>query len=252
VFTRTRFLVAAAALLCTALAGCQSTDSGTSTSGTDAPSPTKAASSAAAAAAPEDQLLTAEKAKAALPTAAELPAGWTVKVVSAQDPAVASDAAKLAGQITYKPAACQAFYDRVSASNAAAKAANAIQAAAVATPASGPGTTAVFSVSSFANAADSSAPLEASKGFDACKSFTATSKLGTYSYEVSRLTPPALGDAQSSFLMTVTVSSVTVHLTVVMVQLGHNLISVVETGTSATAPVPYEPILKAMVTKLAA
>lgn len=197
-------------------------------------------------------MLTAEKAKAALPTASELPAGWTVKVVSGQDPAVTSNAAKLAGQITYKPAACQAFYDKLSANDAAAKAANATKAAAVATPGSGYGTTAVFSVSSFANAADSSAPLAASKGFDACKSFTASSKLGTYSYEVSRLTPPALGDAQSAFLMTMTVSSVTVHVTVVMVQVGHNLISAVETGTSATAPVPYEPILKAMVTKLAA
>jgi hypothetical protein len=50
--------------------------------------------------------------------------------------------------------------------------------------------------------------------------------------------------------MKMTISSVTLHLTFVTVRLGHNLVTTVESASSATPPLPYEPVLKSILAKL--
>jgi hypothetical protein len=235
------------------LAGCgNAADSGSDQKASTAASASTSVSASASASAEEagQGVLTPAQAKAALPTAADLPTGWTVKAIGPEDTARAGDATKLTGKITYQPAACQALYDKLSANNSVAKAATATKAAAVATPASGYGTTASFSISSYKTTADSEEPLKAVSDLGACKTFTATTKLGTYRYAVSPLTPPSLGDDQAGWSMTMTVNAVTVHLTFVTIRVGHNLVTAVETATTAAPPLPYEPVLKSILGKL--
>jgi glucose/arabinose dehydrogenase len=162
--TRASLFLATAIALGVALAGCGST---TATTGSDQSGAATAAASASPAEQPGQGVLTAAQAKAALPTAADLPSGWTVKAISADATAATGDVNSVVGKITYKPAACQAFYDKLSANDAVTKAAQATKAAAVASPASGYSTTVAFSISSYKSTDDSEQPLKAVSDFGA-------------------------------------------------------------------------------------
>ncbi|MFG1928342.1 hypothetical protein [Cryptosporangium sp. NPDC048952] len=237
--TRGNLLAVAVLLVGGLLAGCGDDSEPAS----EAKAPTTAASSAAPAEAPEGRLLTAELAKAALPTVDEVPGeGW---VASEVPPPNAS---------TVEPASCSPVYTEVQPDNPIYKdkvAGNAAVSFGSESPAGF--SQVVVDVRSFTNAADSLLPINAGSLVDKCPSFTVIEDGEKIDTAVKKLTPIAVGDKQLAIQFSAEIQGTPAFITVVQASIGHNLVTIAHSSTIAGDPVKsYEPLVNGILKDLAA
>ena len=237
-FLRASVLVATAITLSAVLAGCGDDTEAPAKAGGDAP----AASESAAAEKPEARLLTAEQAKAALPTAADLPgSGWKTAPADPDE-----------SHPTVTPASCSPVMNEISTdflgykSKLAAK-----QNVTFNNEASRRAV--LFEVASWTNEADSALPLAAAKLADKCKSFTAAEEGVELAFTAETLTPLPIGEERTAVRLTAAYQGTKVHLTVYQAKIGHNLVSMVQTSSDAADhSSEYQPALEGIVADLKA